>query len=323
MSLTFLNSKLCLPKVLWHILCLGMATNAFAVTEIDNKKIDLQSTTTKSIEAARVISCAIQFPLDSVKFSEKQVTSCLNSAKLESVSYIHVIATASSTGSGTHNLYLSTRRAGAIEAYINNRYPDLKVHAFGGGENPKFGKMARIFIVENHGKPNQLATGAQLASAGPPEIIERTTTKFITKTEYRERPKDDYDVSVDSGAAATNFGNAAYNYVAMKMTKKLRFDFFGDVIFGLRHRVLQSNEGIDINSTNFMIGRDFNLAHFYGRRVFYGQTIETGPMMTNNRSIEFGTSATLGLQTADFRVSMVATMSNHLNTIGLGLGLRM
>jgi hypothetical protein len=300
---------------------ISLSSPIFAAAQSKNKT--KSPTTEKTIEAARVISCAIRFPLDSVKFSEAQVTTCLKTAKMDSISYIHVIATASATGSGKHNLYLSTRRAGAIEAYLNNHYPTLKVHAFGGGENPRFGMMARIFIVENNGNSNSLVPGVQLASAGPPEVIERTVTKYVTKIEYTERPKRGLGLSLHSGPAKTELSNDIYNYFAVKFSKAMRLPLIGNIIFGLRHKVLQSNNVLDINSTNLLVGRDFKVTHLFGKTLIFGQTLEAGQLHTNNRSIEWGTTSTLGMHNKDYNMSIIATKSNHLATIGMGLGLRM
>ncbi len=298
--------------------------SARAVTPIDMpaNPTELITVETKA-EAARVVSCAVEFPLDSVQFSEQQVTACMNSANLDNVSYIHVIATATSTGSGTHNLYLSTRRAGAIEAFLNNRYPNIQVHAFGGGINPKFGKMARIFVVENRKKGEEISPGIQVASAGPPEIIERTTTKFVTQMEYRDRLKQNIDVNVDTGAALSNFSSDVYDYLAFNVKKTLRTKLTGVISTGIRHRMLSSNDVIDINSTSLMAGRDWHFFQVRGLRVNYEQLLEAGQLIANGRNIEWGTTGTLSLSNNDLKLSLIGSKSNYLSSLGLGVGIKL
>ena len=58
---------------------------------IDSPSANKQEAKDVAVQTSRVISCAIHFPLDSVKFSEKQVIKCITTAKLEAISYIHVI----------------------------------------------------------------------------------------------------------------------------------------------------------------------------------------------------------------------------------------
>jgi hypothetical protein len=281
----------------------------------------------QTIASARVISCAIRFPIDSVRFSEVQIKKCMQAVNIKSVSYVHIIATASSSGSGTHNLYLSSRRAGGLEAYFNNHYPDLKVHAFGGGENPRFGMMARIFIVENNAKPDSLAPGVQLASIGPPEIIERTVTKIVKTTEYKPRPSKEIRMDVLSGTALSNQSKQTYDYLAIKLTRTVTMPyishFLGKLTVGLEHRLLQSNQMVDMHLSNVLLGRRFQLPKLYGKQLTFEQTIEAGQLLSNTRTIDWGTTSSFGIQYHNYQVSLVATKSNYLATFGLGLGLKM
>ncbi len=315
-----MNAKTLVASVV--ILISGRAA---AVTPVDIPQNPAAEITvdTKNEAAARVVSCAVEFPLDSVQFSERQVTACMNSANLDNVSYVHVIATATQTGSGTHNLYLSTRRAGAIEAFLNNRYPNIQVHAFGGGINPKFGKIARIFVVENHKKGEEISPGIQVASAGPPEIIERTTTKYVTKTEYIDRPMQQIDISADTGLALSSFSSDAYDYLSINIKKTLRTSLTGVISTGIRHRFLSSNDVIDINSTSLMIGRDWYMFQLFGYRMSYEQLIEAGQLIANGRSIEWGTTGTVSMSSRDLKLSVIGSKSNYLSSLGVGVGIKL
>lgn len=312
-----------IKKILFAVLTLGVGAQTVAAVTEDLPVALPVTVFTKDISTARVISCAIVFPLDQVKFSEQQVTDCMKSANIDAVSYVHVIATSSATGSGPHNLYLSNRRAGAIEAYLTNRYPNLQVHAFGGGENPKFGKMARIFIVENQGKPEDITAGIQVASAGPPEIIERTTTQYVTKVEYRDALKKNLDVTLSSGPARTDFSGDVYNYAAVRISTTQRLPYTGFLTIGISHKMLQSNDVIDVNASSVNIARSWNLTKIRGQDFFYEQAFDLGQLRANGRSLEWGTSATSGLQNSDFRLSVHAAKSNHMTTLGIGCGIRM
>jgi hypothetical protein len=281
----------------------------------------------KTIASARVISCAIRFPVDSVRFSENQIKKCMQAVNIKSVSYVHIIATASSSGSGTHNLYLSSRRAGGLEAYFNNHYPELKVHAFGGGENPRFGMMARIFIVENNAKPDALARGIQLASIGPPEVIERTITKIVRQTEYKSQPPKEIRMDVLTGSAMTSLSTKSYDYLAIKISRVMTVPYIsqllGKLTFGLEHHLLQSNQMIDMHLSNLLIGRRFKLPKLYGKQLTFEQTIEAGQLLSNTRTIDWGTTSSFGIQYHNYQVSLVGKKSHYLTEFGLGLGLKM
>ena len=313
-------------------------TKATEATQLQNKQLIKEATKqatkqkksasstredvdTKSIESARIISCAIKFPLDSVRFSEEQITKCMKSANLDAISYIHVIATASSSGSTPHNLYLSTRRAGAIEAYLNNHYPKIQVHAFGGGENPKFGKVARIFVVENNQKPNEIAPGVQVATAGPPEVIEKTITKYITKTKYQDRPKQDINFYINSGMAKTDLSTDQYQYLSVKANKLFKTSIYmlNDFTLGLRARVLQSDYVSDVNSFNLAMGKHWNLYHLWKGDLYFEHSIELGQMKVKEQALEYGTSAVFGFKFKDIRLYTVATISNHIKSGGIGI----
>ncbi len=274
-----------------------------------------------TIESSRVISCVILFPLDSVKFSETQVVDCINLAKIDNISYIHVIATATASGTGNHNLYLSTRRAGAIEAFINNRYPQVKVHAFGGGENPKFGKVARIFIVESQMKPQELKPGVQIASVGPPEVIERIKTKYVKQIAYQEKPKLGWHSTTTMGLAETGLGDERYRYVGLRVDKELKIPRFGLVFLGLEHKILQSNDAIDVRSTSFFAAKSWQIYRMFERNIFFSQSLELGQIMANSRDFEWGSSSRISLSDEYYKVFGMITKSNYITALGIGLGI--
>lgn len=278
---------------------------------------------TKNVSSARVVSCAIVFPLDQVRFSESQIDECMKSVKVDAVSYIHVIATSSTTGSASHNLYLSNRRAGAIEAYLTNRYPNIHVHAFGGGVNPKFGKVARIFIVENLGKPDDIDAGVQVASIGAPEIIEKTTVQVVTRTEYKTPPRKGIDVITEAGPARTGLSGDVYNYVGARVTAQGKVPFFPKLAATLSHRLLQSNEAVDINATSIGVARLWTFGQILDQEIFYEQSIEGGVLRANGRGAEFGAQASVGVRNRDYRLSFQAGRTTATTTLGLGVGIRM
>lgn len=270
--------------------------------------------------AARVVTCAVSFPLDSVKFSEDQVQKCMAAVDAASVSYVHVIATADETGTHLHNLYLSTRRAGAIEAYLANRFPAAQVHAFGGGENPRFGKLARIFIVEHKGDDH---SPVQVASVGVPEIIERTKTETITKTvtAYRDVPKRGFLAATEAGGA--RMAGTAYGYVGVGARQIISFNIVGPVAVGVRHRVLQSDKAADIQSTVAQVAREWPIGTFARRQAYFDQAVELGRVAANDQAVEWGATSTVGLRDGDFEAALIVAKSNVLSSLGFGLGVRL
>lgn len=275
-----------------------------------------------SIESARVISCAVQFPNDSVKFSEEHVTNCIKSANMEHVSYIHIIATASSTGTDSHNLFLSTRRAGAIEAYLNNRYPNVQIHAFGGGENPKFGKVARIFLVENNKTGEEIAPGVQVASLGAPEVIEKIRTQIVTKTEYIEQPKKGLYFNIDGGSARSDLSSNSYQYLSVQVEKQLSMPIImlDDFLLGIRYKNLKSDYVSDISSVSLTLNKIWSFQSQINLPLYLKYSLEGGQIQVNEKKDgEYGTSLTLGYDFKDIKAYTVLSYSNHIRNAGLGI----
>lgn len=150
-------------------LWLGASGGAAAVaSKVPDQAAPPAASGVSAAAPVRVWSCAVGFPLDSVRFSTERVEQCLAKADPQRIAYMHVVATATATGSHNHNLYLSTRRAGAIEGFLRNRFPDTEIHAFGGGINAKFGKVARIFIVEGgHEEHEEILLAQAVAPKAP------------------------------------------------------------------------------------------------------------------------------------------------------------
>lgn len=304
-----------------YFLALLLILEGSIARAVDNSKNPAESMAQDVvIESSRVISCAIHFPLDSVKFSEAQVTRCIKSANIDDISYVHVIATATSSGTGTHNLYLSTRRAGAVEAFINNRYPKLKVHAFGGGENPKFGKVARIFIVENQRPSTEIRPGVQVAKLGSPEIIERIKTKVITKTEYKPEPPLGYVLGATVGRAETSLNSAIYGLVSVSVGKTLAIPLLGESEVGGRYQILQSNEAVDINKSSVFVKKSWYLSNLYKYKLFISQTVEAGILKANGSDWDIAGQSLLDVRQGNLRGFIGITKSNYITSFGSGLG---
>lgn len=277
----------------------------------------------KTLSAARVISCAVKFPLDSVRFSREQVSNCLKTTNIKNISYIHVIATATADGSGKHNLYLSTRRAGAIEAYLNNEYPEIQVHAFGGGENPKFGKVARIFIVENAAPSHDIAQGVQLAAAGPPEVIEKITTRTVTKEVYVPNPERGIEVYGFTGAGRFADDPSPYSMEGFQLSKNVKLPYVRHLDVGIRRLSLQSDERLDIHSTSLTAKRTWNLRNVTNTNIAFEQMLSGGLLEANKNHAEFAAISALVFSQKYAQVRFGIAKSNYLSQGFLGLGVRL
>ena len=195
------------------LIALFFETSLFAVEKPSHLKSDTKNNPPNIKQASRVITCSLSFPLDSVRIEPSKIKECFKPSKIDNISYVHVIATASTDGSTGHNLYLSNRRAGAVETFINDLFPNLNVHAFGGGENPKFGKAARIFIVEN--LPSKTAAdGPQVASISTSKVTNPMSTK-------PPLPTKNLEYSIHAGRSQLNDG-ALYDRFGISVFSKFR-----------------------------------------------------------------------------------------------------
>jgi hypothetical protein len=91
----------------------------------------------------------------------------------------------------------------------------------------------------------------------------------------------------------------------------------------MRHRMLTSNDVIDINTTSVMIGRDWNVFQLWGLRVKYEQLIEAGQLIANGRSLEWGTTGTLSVSNNDLKLALIGSKSNFLSSLGIGIGVKL
>ncbi|SMF00077.1 hypothetical protein [Pseudobacteriovorax antillogorgiicola] len=102
----------------------------------------------KPLKETKVFTCNVLFPNDSVAFREERISECFTEVDPELITYIHIVSTASTTGTAAYNLDLSVRRSQKVKRFIEKQFPNVKqIHEFGGGQNPRFGRQARIFIV--------------------------------------------------------------------------------------------------------------------------------------------------------------------------------
>lgn len=181
--------------VLFFVICFFPS---FIVVAEENKKE----------ENTYVVTCAIHFANDSVRFDKSRVAGCLKGTKVENVTYVHVFATASASGSPEYNLELSQKRADMVASEVKILMPKIgKVHSFGGGENPGFGRQSRIFIVVDP-TPEQKAKVDQkpkLAKEPLPKIIVEQVEKNLRFTSGFGRSK------AGSSGLDYNFSKAAFH----------------------------------------------------------------------------------------------------------------
>ena len=262
----------------------------------------------------RVSSCAVHFPLDSVRFDESSIAHCFGDVKPEHISYIHVIATASTDGSSIHNLYLSTRRAGAIEGYLRNRYPEIEIHAFGGGANPKFGKMARIFVVES----------AQSAAdpAGPTPVVDTTpvVSKIQTEIKYVYPKKIGVDVVGGTGLAMFNANSSPYQSFAFSGGYNLVNRWVTNLQLGMRYTIHRSNQNMDVHTQHLYADKQWSGRSLRGIKTEYGARVFSGLAVTRDFALDNGASVYFGARAFDLVSSVELGFTRHFRWIGISLG---
>lgn len=175
--------------------------------------------------ASKVVSCAIEFANNSIEFDEDYMRQCLQQVDPGRVTYVHVFATASSPGSVEHNLALSQVRAEKVAHFVSKIKPKLpQIHAFGGGENPRFGRQARIFVV----------IGPKRFKNAKPETVVKVeeVEKVVTKQEFIEK---DILISFGVGSGAVSEGSGEFgnhNQVSLGLrVKDPRWELFGKNIY--------------------------------------------------------------------------------------------
>lgn len=265
----------------------------------------------------QVLTCAIEFPLDDVRFDEKQIVDCFKDVKADRIAYLHVFATATPPGTVDHNFYLSNRRAGAIEAYLKNHYPAVPVHAFAGGQNDKFGKMARIFAVIVPETP----------PANPNKVIEVAPAPLVQappQIEYRvvQAPPSGISVSCSLGSAAFLRHNDPYQLIAAEATAPLPRDGFGTKIHaGLRYAALQSNPSLDARSLMLVATRGWNLpsASKWMPTLVASPKLYLGAAQTSGTASDAGLGADFGAQFNQTVAGIELAQTKHFRWIALSV----
>jgi hypothetical protein len=264
--------------------------------------------------ATKVFSCALHFPLDSVRFDESMVGDCFKEVSVERISYIHVIATASPDGSSRHNLYLSTRRAGAIEGYLRNRFPNVEIHAFGGGANEKFGKMARVFIVES-------APAPQIDHAGPSLVIDSTPPPQVqAKVEYVHPEKIGVDISGGSGLAYFSAASGNYQFVNFSGAYTLPNRWMSDLQLGVRYSIHRSNQYLDVHTHHMFVNKTWHARTIKKFRFDYGTRAFAGLASTLSSGADLGAAGFVSVRAFDLLSAIEVGQSLHFRWIGLSLG---
>ncbi len=274
---------------------------------------------THSDNKTRIYACEIRFPLNSVQFTEKNVEDCFKNVDRSRISYIHVVATATPEGTLTHNLYLSTRRAGAIEGYLKNRFADIEIHAFGGGVNPKFGKAAQIFIVESAKIPEKEEPINQVVELkqAPPPPAKAPEVQIVTKTEYIKLKKSGLEVRVASGFSTFRPQTGDYQFVGAGLFMPVR-----SYHFGLEYSVHRSNQVYDVHSVKLGGERLYRLWRISGNAK-----LEAGPqaysglsVIDKDRRLDYGMGGLLKYTSGDYTGNVTVGLSKHFRWLGIGVG---
>lgn len=283
-----------------------------------------ESNSENSLTQAPTYSCSIHFPLDSVSFSEKRIDECFQGIDPKSISYIHVIATATPAGTNTHNLYLSTRRAGALEGYLRNRYKDTIVHAFGGGENPKSGKMARIIIVTQTPQKKD----REKVVIHKPEVV--TQYKTVTEIQYKDRPASGWKMSTATGITG---GDRAYQFISVSGSKGFKWKSWQNLSAGVKYNVLRSNRRKDLVSTGLFVSKSWLVKKFKydtlcnftlapGLNALFQKTPGTSEEIadTDDKATDYEIGAKLDFVKSRYVVSLETQTGRLFQSYGLGFG---
>ena len=263
----------------------------------------------------KVYSCAIHFPLDSVRFDIASMDQCFAEISIDRISYIHVIATATPDGSNKHNLYLSTRRAGSIEGFLRNKYPDIEIHAFGGGENPKFGKMARIIIVES-------ALDPRADKSGPEKVVDTTPPKIISKLVYRDVPRRNLGIALEmaTGVARFNPTNDNYQFVSGEAGYALPNPWVKNVTVGARYGLKRADLRRDVHSFDVFAAKKYSLGSVYNIGLSASGRIFSGLAFTNSAAVDMAASTIFQAEKKNFMSAIEVGYGRHFLWVGLSVG---
>lgn len=274
------------------------------------------STLVEKEENSKIYSCAVYFPLDSVQFEPQRVDECFVNINLSRVSYVHVIATATLSGTMEHNLYLSTRRAGALEGYLKVKYPQLQVHAFGGGVNPKFGKSARIIIVESSKDPDKDKAGLTPATIQQPQV------RVEIQKEYIHPKKNDVNIQWYSGVSQFRPNPSSYQYFGLGVSKNLVAPTIGRFAAGMQYQIFRSNQVYDIHSGTLFGEKMMQIYRISGRsRIDAGTQLLVGiDRVSQSNHLTQGIKALARYVDGDTTGSLELGLSNHFEWAGIAIG---
>lgn len=303
-----------------YFLLLMLLINQFALADKSKKKKAYNNT-------SYVIACTIHFPHDSIVFRKKRIDECLKGLDSKLITYIHIFATASTKGSPEYNLNLSNKRAVVVEKEVRKRYPAIKiVHSFGGGENPTFGRLARIFVVAQ--KPEKKVM--QIAEQ-PPQVVKEVPKepeiRYITKTKikYVERSLRGLRILTYYGKSA--YKDQEYKYQKIAVGAYLSKEEYAKLIglnnldLGLLLDKNQSDEKTDIDSYLLSARTTWNLLKFYNGDITISAVLNGGIIRNyRKRTYDLGVGSDLAWTKNGFHIGIDFKKSYQLTSFGLFAG---
>ncbi len=264
-----------------------------------------------------VYSCNILFPHNSIVFRQERVEECINNIDPEHITYVHVVATATTSGSANYNLELSNRRAKVIGDAIKKSLKIVdNVHVFGGGQNPRFGRQARIFIV------------VQPHNEGDKEETPVVKTEIEIKRELvlAKRSARGLDFQLETGYADIDGGSFNHDYLNLKLRKifflpeRVNWRWF----VGGNYALLTSTERRDFTLLLAELGARYvwSIPKYEDSYLYCESSLLSG--VTSNQSEEsfdFGVSALCGVKMSGYGLGISYYYGYQSRQVGIAINI--
>ena len=266
-----------------------------------------------------VYSCTIIFPNDSDVFHADRIRQCIKDINPLQVSYVHVVATATTTGTAEHNLDLSNRRASAVGDFITRSFPNVRdVHIFGGGQNPRLGRQARVFIVV---QPEHMS---EEPDSLEPQVIHEVEVRTEVQTLTLTRSRRALEAVAQYGLADVEHYEFKHRYLSFGIRRPSLWNNRADIAW---------NFGLHLSQYQSTLRRDFEALHLEAgvKKVWtvsrvggvFAQVSALAGGSTNHEKLaaDFGLRLESGWENDGLRVGLAYSHAYQLKQLGILIGI--
>ncbi len=274
----------------------------------------------RGTEKIMVYSCSVEFPNDSDVFDPNRIKNCIKDIDPLNVTYVHVVATATTTGTAEHNLDLSNRRASAVGQLIHEAFPNVKdIHVFGGGQNPRLGRLARVFIIV------QPPTAAGSGESPEPVVIHEVEVKQEIRyvNRYLYRPRYGFELLTQYGISDSDNYDFDHRYLSIGLRRRFFQGASFSWIFGAHLTESQSTMKRDFEAfhAEVGVGQIWKQLTLGDAKLFSEASLLSG-LVHNSKQTGFDIGARVigGVEFEGIRTGLLIENTYQLKKIGLVIG---